>query len=787
MSDQTPRESVTPFAAVEHTAVVRDRRRPQGAGEREDRPVDFTPESTALVARGPAREPDFGPEATARVARRLPREPAGGPDATAPVVRALDTPVEAPSPQARAPRPVPPPAGAPPVAPAGPDQPPEERPPRPPPTRIGPYRILSPLADGGMANVYVAQRDGAEGICVVKRLLSDLETNDVAATRFRREAHVAAYLTHPNVARIIDAGEDDEDKSFYMAMEFIEGKDIESMSHAMLRAHRLLPYPVTLTAVAGILAGLEYAHTAVDPDGQPMSLVHRDLSPRNMMLTFEGEAKVIDFGMAKGNFDSFKTSPNMVLGTLRFVSPEQALAQPVDARSDVYSVAVVLFELLTGSMVVRPAAPFEMMRAAVHEIPPPVTSLNPDLPPALDYVLARGLAKNANDRWPSAGAFREALFEAAGNWCTLPGHQLGEFLREQFPQDVAKTHWFLGLGGASRSSGDKTRTVMADDLRAPDAAPTPVDDLAEAEAEWVRPVTMVTSEVALTTRTGLVFPEAPPTANIVLREPDLADTADDGPWPPRGERAPLLRPSTLPTVTGRAAPIRREHTMSTLPPVETTSASVRSSAPPPPPLHGVGSPPGPRSWMGEVRGFALACGVFAAGLIAWNLSRGPDEVVHVEAPGPRIGATPAPIPAAPVGATPAIPSASAVPAPPPASSPARPRSPLGSEAAARPVESAPVPSTSPPRAKGEAPPPVVAPGLAKAIAAAREVMDSQFEPIRNDPAFARFLLAQDDAVAAVPADRRAEVLRAFTNAEAAALSGSKAGIDSALALLTSFR
>jgi serine/threonine protein kinase len=173
--------------------------------------------------------------------------------------------------------------------------------------RIGKYTIRAPLSEGGMARVYIAQRDGADQICVLKQLLLDLESNEVAVARFRREAHVAAFLRHPNIARVIDAGEDGE--TFYIAMDLINGKDLESMAHELLRSHRLLPYPITLTAMVGILDGLAYAHAARDPDGQWMQVVHRDLSPRNMMLTFDGTAKVIDFGMAKGRFDSFKTLP----------------------------------------------------------------------------------------------------------------------------------------------------------------------------------------------------------------------------------------------------------------------------------------------------------------------------------------------------------------------------------------------------------------------------------------------------------------------------------------------
>ncbi len=668
------------------------------------------------------------------------------------------------------------------------------------PTRIGRYRILAKLAEGGMARVYVAQRDGAPGICVLKQLLGDLEGNDIAATRFRREAHVASYLLHPNIARVSDAG-DAEDGTFYIAMDFIVGKDIESMAHAMLGRQRLLPYPVTLTAITGILAGLEYAHDAVDPTGQPMSLVHRDLSPRNMMLTFDGTAKVIDFGMAKGKFDSFKTSPGMVLGTLRFVSPEQALAQQVDARSDLYSVAVVLHELLTGHMVVRPAVkPVDMMRAVVNDPVPALSSLNPNLPRALDAVIAKGLAKQAKDRWQTAGEFRAALIEAAPEWCNTPGATLGEFMREQFPEDVATCRAFLALGDVELDDGaHKTRTVMADDLRARLAVPPRSET--PSESDWVRPVTMVTGEYALTTRTGLEFPEMPATANVRLHEPDLADTAEDesaGAWPPR-RMSSMPHVVPMPTASAASLPPFAAPVLSE----QVTAQSARPSVPPtlivPPPRaslapgqqSGATLPVLSRDRGGETRGIIIGASVATAVLVslfvAWQLVSTPPEVVMVAAPP---GATPGtPIPGTP---TPVVRAAEGTPsgAPVPADTPAPSRNP-----AVRPAAAASGPSggrgaqVSPsPRSSPEAPVPAKASEAAPAsavggvVAMGREVLKSSVEPLSHDPKLGTFLDAVQDASKALADDQRAALKRAVARAE----SGDREQVRSLVALLESY-
>ena len=535
--------------------------------------------------------------------------------------------------------------------------------------RIGKYTIRAPLSEGGMARVYIAQRDGADQICVLKQLLLDLESNEVAVARFRREAHVAAFLRHPNIARVIDAGEDGE--TFYIAMDLINGKDLESMAHELLRSHRLLPYPITLTAMVGILDGLAYAHAARDPDGQWMQVVHRDLSPRNMMLTFDGTAKVIDFGMAKGRFDSFKTLPGMVLGTLRFVSPEQALAQPVDARSDLYSVAVVLYEFLSGQMLVRPSDAISMLRVVTQQVPPPLLSVNPGLPPQLAEVINRGLAKNPDHRWQSAAEFRDALIDAAPEWCTTPPKLISDFLREQFPADVEHMASLAALGGQG-GGGSRTRTVMFEDLAVP--AP-PVARAPSSELPPVRPSELSGDEHSLTTNTGLEFPRlSAATATVLLRDLDLLDTAPQdasagigyGAFDPNTGAPPRL--GLIPASKSSFGP-----------PVEPTQPMVqdpslvaaRTSVPPLPPTQLYVPPSAPPTWAarhaGELRGALIMTAVFAVGLTVWAVASGggPSEVVVVESGGTPVvspGATPSVVPratAAPVPAPGVVAAASA--------------------------------------------------------------------------------------------------------------------------------
>ncbi|MBI4821806.1 MAG: protein kinase [Deltaproteobacteria bacterium] len=374
------------------------------------------------------------------------------------------------------------------------------------PDRLGRYAILKSLARGGMAQVYVAQKDGADEICVLKQLLVELEEHETAAKRFHREAHVASFLIHPNIARVTDAGMQGD--AFCIAMEFIAGKDVETMMHTLMRDGRMLPHEVSLAVALGALEGLSYAHDATDPSGEPLGLVHRDLSPRNIMLSFSGDVKLIDFGLAHGRLDDFKTAPGMILGTLRYVSPEQAMTQAVDRRSDLYSLGVVLHEMLTGRFLVPHGKPVEVLKAVVGKPAPTLSELNPHLPKAMDAVLLKALDKDPSRRFQSAAEFSRALRGAAGALAETPPEMLGDFVEQMFPEDLNFANELVSMARrrARSSRNAATATLGEEDLGLATRGAVSPRDLAEGDAGAATRSGYTPDDAGSRTRTAMVTP-----------------------------------------------------------------------------------------------------------------------------------------------------------------------------------------------------------------------------------------------------------------------------------------
>jgi serine/threonine-protein kinase len=267
----------------------------------------------------------------------------------------------------------------------------------PPP--LGKYRLLKLLATGGMAEVYLARQAGAAGfqkqVCL-KRILPHLARDRQFVEMFLNEARVASQLDHPNIVSIFDLGE--SNGNYFIAMEFIDGPSLRAVALRAAELNELLPVAEVVRIVSQAAGGLHYAHELPGPDGQPLGLVHRDVSPDNLLVHRNGTVKIVDFGIAKAAGSTGNTGTGALKGKVAYMAPEQLRGEPVGRRADVFSLGVVLYELLAGH---RPwDAPTEVALIAriLNEEPQPLTEVREDALPALWSIVERALAKDPGQR-----------------------------------------------------------------------------------------------------------------------------------------------------------------------------------------------------------------------------------------------------------------------------------------------------------------------------------------------------------------------------------------------------
>ncbi|MYT32875.1 MULTISPECIES: protein kinase [unclassified Streptomyces] len=275
----------------------------------------------------------------------------------------------------------------------------------------GRYQLRDLLGAGGMASVHLAYDSVLDREVAIKTLHTELGREQAFRERFRREAQSVAKLTHTNIVSVFDSGEDELDGGMvpYIIMEYVSGQPLRSVLDGDIAQHGAMPTEKALKITADVLAALEASHE--------MGLVHRDIKPGNVMMTKRNVVKVMDFGIARAMQSGVTsmTQTGMVVGTPQYLSPEQALGRGVDARSDLYSVGIMLFELLTGQLPFDADSPLAIAYAHVQEEPPVPSSINRSLPPAVDALVARALKKNPNERFPTAEAMRDECLRIAGS------------------------------------------------------------------------------------------------------------------------------------------------------------------------------------------------------------------------------------------------------------------------------------------------------------------------------------------------------------------------------------
>jgi eukaryotic-like serine/threonine-protein kinase len=303
------------------------------------------------------------------------------------------------------------------------------------PTPFGKYQLQRKLAEGGMAEVFLAKQAGVEGfekLVVIKRILPSLLAEQEFVRMFINEARLAARLNHPNIVQIFDLGKIDD--LYFIAMEYVHGEDIRSLVVESNTATSRPPAGIICRILTDTLAGLHYAHTRVGTDGKPLGLVHRDVSPQNVLVTYEGSVKLVDFGIAKATrATSEQTQAGLFKGKFSYMAPEQTRGQPIDARADVFAVGILLWELLTWRRLFKKNTEMATLIAVSEEPIAPPKQIRPDLPDELNRIVMRALARPLSERYGSAQEMRadlEALIRAQG-W-EADALSVSSFMRETF-------------------------------------------------------------------------------------------------------------------------------------------------------------------------------------------------------------------------------------------------------------------------------------------------------------------------------------------------------------------
>jgi serine/threonine protein kinase len=276
--------------------------------------------------------------------------------------------------------------------------------------RFGAYHVHECLGAGGMASVHRATIDIGNGVVrevALKRMLPQLANDKMFVEDFVREAKLAANLNHPNIVRILELGRNQG--QYFIAMELVVGQSLLQLMKLAWTARMQTPIGIVVAIAAELLDALDYASDAVDSEGEPMRLVHRDLSPSNMIITDDGHVKIIDFGVAKGTSGKFMTNTGMVKGKLSYMANETMVGAVLDGRADLFSLGVVMWELITGRRLFRGQNEYDIISHIRRGADEPPSTYNAACTPELDEIVMHALAADRDERWPSASVMRTAL------------------------------------------------------------------------------------------------------------------------------------------------------------------------------------------------------------------------------------------------------------------------------------------------------------------------------------------------------------------------------------------
>ncbi|QRK11045.1 protein kinase [Archangium violaceum] len=429
--------------------------------------------------------------------------------------------------------------------------------------QMGNYEVLCRLSTGGMAEILLATRRGLAGFhkpVVLKKILPDIQGQEEFVQMFLDEARVTAAFNHPNIAQVFDL--DVANDELFLTMEFVPGATLLEVARACHAANEPMPMGLALAAARDTALALHYAHTFTDALGQPSPVIHRDVAEKNIMVTYEGVTKLLDFGIAKSLAGASRTQVGMVKGTSGYMSPEQILGEPLDARSDLFSLGVVLHECLTGMRLFPGKAPAAVCNAVLKGPIPEPSRTNKAVPPELDALVLKALARKRDERHASTLEFARELERAVAPLIWLP-EQSGELLRRLFAERREQTRQLLASGRATTGEVKLAQPFSEKEAPAPQRLPTISAPLFPAPGQAV-----------LSEQTDIV-------SYSLVTKPPAPLPSPGSPPPPPPEDTNVQRPAQL-TARARPARVVAEAPSVSAPPVpDPPRASVRLPTPEP--------------------------------------------------------------------------------------------------------------------------------------------------------------------------------------------------------------
>lgn len=421
---------------------------------------------------------------------------------------------------------------------------------------LGKYQVLRHLATGGMAEIFLARTLGVERFeryVVVKCIKPEFASNAQFVEMFLDEARISAQLHNHHIAQVFDMGI--EGGVLYFAMEYVHGQNLQALLQTVSLGKAVIPYEHALTIVIGAAQGLAYAHDKIGPDGTPLDLVHRDVTPTNIIVSYDGAVKVVDFGIVKAATRSTHTQSGVLKGKLAYMSPEQCRSAPLDRRTDVFALGVLLYELTTTHRLFAADSDYETMNKIVTgEVPPP-RGYRADYPDALAAIVMRCLTVDVAARYPTADALVEDLLAFAQQASLAPTNAgLARYMRELFGRPAEP---WVGI-----------------DLPPTPIMPAPTPSRPAPTPSWPAPAPVSAVDVAPSRRRAPVILGAFAIAAIaggaaiyLTSRRDAPPTAAPAPTPtappPVAEPVPVAEPTPVPPVaepagSAAAAPTRRE-------------------------------------------------------------------------------------------------------------------------------------------------------------------------------------------------------------------------------------